>query len=231
MQRKEVFLFYYGCCYFHVEKGKKMGLIKNFFDAAMEGRLKDVKKYWQDGHNIHVVNEKALHDAALNGHLRVVRFLASKGANLNKIDSYDLKRIISNGHYSTFKFLVENNAVEYYGFCASSVVACGKISLLKLCVKHGMDVNTYKDDLKKAVFSSGKLSMLKCLVQMGMQVDEPDLFETIKSRSVYSLDKAKFLCTKIPNARSIVEEASWRGEYSNSETFRKLQEYLKKQKN
>jgi ankyrin repeat protein len=77
----------------------------NLINAVIEGNLDKIKKFVEQGADIHAYKNCALRWASEEGHLDVVKFLVEQGADIHADDDYTIRVASLYGHLDIVKYL------------------------------------------------------------------------------------------------------------------------------
>jgi len=78
-----------------------------FFSAASNGDIFILKKYLDNGIDVHSCDDLALRLSYKNNHIKAIIFLLSRGANIQAIYDEELRRASLEGKVQTVKVLLE----------------------------------------------------------------------------------------------------------------------------
>ena len=78
-----------------------------FFSAASTGDIFILKKYLDDGVDIHAFDDLALRLATQNNHAKAILFLIGRGANIQAVYDEELRHASLEGKVQTVKVLLE----------------------------------------------------------------------------------------------------------------------------
>ena len=143
-----------------VENEKRHKSNANLFDAAANGRYREIVNLIESGVDAHLYeglkvkpyeseHNTPLHLASLNGHLDIVKYLIKKGANVNtrnRKNQMPLHLAVHNAHKEIIKYLV----------------------------KHGADMNVVEDEGDTPVAWAaykGQTEIVLLLIELGARID------------------------------------------------------------
>lgn len=111
-----------------------------FFSAAYNGDIFILKKFLNDGVDIHSHNDLALRLAVKANRSKAILFLLSNGANIQAVYDDALRHFSLQGDIEIVKALLENNSCSYEAkvFAIFNAIFCRNEEIIKLLLQNGV---------------------------------------------------------------------------------------------
>ena len=181
--------------------------------ACVKGDLESIKYLYENGVDLTVRDDYAVHLASQSGHLKVVKYLHENGADLTARDNCAIRWASENGHLDIIKYLHENgaNITDWDNYAIRWASNNGNLDIVKYLHENSVNLTTDYNSATIYPYSYSSNERLKKVV--GYVKKQED--KIIGKRYLDYLVEDK-----------IVLEIK-RGDYFSKNNFNQVLEYLK----
>jgi len=122
----------------------------NLLDAVIQGDLKKIESYLEQGADMSFQSDAPATVAAHHGQLEALKLLHQRGANLHDFEEYLLRKAASEGHDHVVSYLVENGADVHAmdNLALQWAARAGRESTVRLLIEKGADYRGLDEDLQ-----------------------------------------------------------------------------------